>query len=1630
MISYHSNNVHLGLLICSFRKVLSVSKPGNTKGIKILLSAYAENKENSILALVCDNGYILFRHVSLKLSAPVIRQLCWFNTPEKEIKALSFDSSGMWLLTATQDATLYIIPISSIVESTVKTPASWKADNLTEIKLTGQRAATTSVQWWLTHEAEHIAIIGSELGEISFINLVNKKEVGGTYITSSISALDILYDESHDTTYLLITGSNQQQWRLLLEEKKSNFYWPFNTDTEITSFNSGKGLPVAEKVALTDDKNGDQRPHRLSKFESGTFLTPQCGDGRNLVSAYNSSSSLLQVLEGDLDRMHLFSYKVPPDCETIILSDKLIFATSKQLPSNQHILKVISRKFAEISSENSKKREAQTAEIQKFVFNDEISAVYKAAVQYPISKSNILCSQSTLFSNSNKPIDKILLHSHNEIEESKISFQNENVIKKLDAFPDEQQTLEGCILVQNDCVWECRLRMSAEALFLSLTASPSDLPLAEKLGVMLGLDLHKLYDIAADAQLSSGQFAQAVHLYQLSKCPQLKRVAHFMGYGFLSELIAYTQVLFSTKGVEIVSADKCHFANIALHCFAHQVKNKLQDRHVINLAFKKFLKENAYYDEEVAAKLLSEQSLNGLLHYFAKVRGQQGLMVETLLFTEGIKATIEKNVFDALCSSGYEEILHHTNDDYYMKCMTSYHLLQFLAAKPALLNLHLQHLITLLPKMNVSLLRRVAVLYNPSRHIAKLFFRNLAASKINKKYWSLSSLTTLPTEIHDVNHKAEEISTIEDVIKFFIFVLLMLVHKIGCSKFCYKLIEIIKNNELSKKHLSPSLTTISDSAKFICDSSPISCGQAHVAYLHDGTLYTWGKSGNGRLGTEDIVAEYQSPQPVLTFLRLQVNVLVVSCGALHSLALTDFGLFGWGSSRYGQLGLGELQQTVQPRIIESLLSENIVKIKCGQYHSIALNADGRVFSWGWGVHGQLGHGNAEDVIFPKVIESLKKRKIISVCAGQGHTVLLNRNGEVHTFGCGMFGQLGIGSVLKQSHPQIVNIPERIKLIATGHFHVLAVSRRNEVYSWGCNPQALRLQAQTSRRARHHGVNQNSNSPNQSSSAIMVNNSIQKSVPVNGTIQQSHLLPNLINISSLDDPITELSCGSHHSVLITASGKIFSWGRNSEGQIGNGTRKEQKIPSLISSLKDKKIIHVACGTDFSIAIDSAGKIYGWGQNDGGQIGQKPSLESNTKYNSGSTSGRVITIRTNRRMITITQPCRQSILRPVEITVPYDDVKNVNLLDSGSFENEYPIMKLLNHRFSSYNELLYNLDLSELDDPLKGPFVLHTALEAFYIYSDSSALLNHCLNFGNYQAAAKLCALEKMFDQAVRYQLEALVTFSNSNEIDLQMALRVISIYSNLLDHDNVNLNQKFLTYVINFWMKNNMSVSPLESFFQHYHRIYAYPLSLLIFSDNIPGLDPENHCKFLKLLSTRFCLTILHRVLREIVQGCHLVNVLEEMDILSDTLNVINPIQASEALTCDDSVPQDRLWLDIMHNLQTGVMAHSAILLTSSDVDLLAKSLLSEKLYVQSFNNSLSSVNKLNSNGNDAVIFSCGHHYTLPTFQANILPLFKESLQILFYSIPHTMKLLFSEYQEDLMTAACPKCVGAEINSDL
>lgn len=204
-----------------------------------------------------------------------------------------------------------------------------------------------------------------------------------------------------------------------------------------------------------------------------------------------------------------------------------------------------------------------------------------------------------------------------------------------------------------------------------------------------------------------------------------------------------------------------------------------------------------------------------------------------------------------------------------------------------------------------------------------------------------------------------------------------------------------------------------------------------------------------------------------------------------------------------------------------------------------------------------------------------------------------------------------------------------------------------------------------------------------------------------------------------------------------------------------------------------------------------------------------------------------------------------------------------------------------------------------------------------------------------------------------------------------------------------------------------------------------------YSDKLQALNPSIRQAFLSLLSAKFCLNIIYGVLKNMQGGSQYMNLLDEMVSLSDSSKLLNQIHASDALTAwDDSIPPERLWMDILRNIQTGVTSLSAILLPTNDVDTLAKSLLSDKIYSQSFNNMPSSINKFSSGENDTVVFSCGHHHTLSAFQTNVLPLFKESMNMLTYSLPHTTKLLLSEYHGNVISAACPKCVATEINNDL
>jgi hypothetical protein len=133
----------------------------------------------------------------------------------------------------------------------------------------------------------------------------------------------------------------------------------------------------------------------------------------------------------------------------------------------------------------------------------------------------------------------------------------------------------------------------------------------------------------------------------------------------------------------------------------------------------------------------------------------------------------------------------------------------------------------------------------------------------------------------------------------------------------------------------------------------ISCGVKHIILLKEsGNVY------------EYVYREYPKDSLEAEFIKKEFpdeeKVVLISCGDCHSLALTESGcVYSWGNNRYGQLGVGNIQETNEPIIIE-LNEVKIEKISCGPFHSLLLSCDGNIYAFGRNAYGQVGCGEEEE----------------------------------------------------------------------------------------------------------------------------------------------------------------------------------------------------------------------------------------------------------------------------------------------------------------------------------------------------------------------------------------------------------------------------------------------------------------------------------------------------------------------------------------------------------------------------------------------------------------------------------------------------------------------------------------------
>ena len=238
--------------------------------------------------------------------------------------------------------------------------------------------------------------------------------------------------------------------------------------------------------------------------------------------------------------------------------------------------------------------------------------------------------------------------------------------------------------------------------------------------------------------------------------------------------------------------------------------------------------------------------------------------------------------------------------------------------------------------------------------------------------------------------------------------------------------------------------------------SAIAAGGEHslVVTTH-GQVFSFGSGSFGQLGHGDL---QQQLTPHLVAALAGVRVLAVQAGALHSLALSDHGaVFSWGLGAQGQLGHDEAGEpepskrrrkaptgavsrlpsppserprklTATPTAIQNLPERGrVTAIAAGGFHSLAMTDRGAVYSFGHGMHGQLGHGDTSDQPTPRLIDGLPERgRVVAVAAGAHHSLAVSDRGAIYSFGYGGHGQLGHGDRADQLLPQPVAALEAVR----------------------------------------------------------------------------------------------------------------------------------------------------------------------------------------------------------------------------------------------------------------------------------------------------------------------------------------------------------------------------------------------------------------------------------------------------------------------------------------------------------------------------------------------------------------------------------------------------------------------------
>lgn len=349
----------------------------------------------------------------------------------------------------------------------------------------------------------------------------------------------------------------------------------------------------------------------------------------------------------------------------------------------------------------------------------------------------------------------------------------------------------------------------------------------------------------------------------------------------------------------------------------------------------------------------------------------------------------------------------------------------------------------------------------------------------------------------------------------------------------------------------------------------------------------------------------------------------IAAGYSHSLGISPSGaVAAHGENRSGEIGDGTTTPRLNPVYLTPPAGQTWTQVLAGDFRSTALTAAGEMYTWGSNGYGQFGDGTTTTRRTPTRIAPPTGTTWTGAAAGFGHTVALCADGSLYTWGDNYYGQLGMGSTVLTLSRQRILSPVGLfwTQAAAGYNFSLALCSDGSLYSWGSNRDGQLGDGTTTTRTTPVRV-----APPAGQTWTEVAGGFWSAAATcsDGSLytwgnNYGGQLGNGTTTGQLA-PVrvgppaglrwVQVSVGYQHMLAICSDGSLYSWGDNYYGQLGNSTNTGQRMPVRVAPPTGKQWVQVAAGTYHSVALASDGQVYTSGYNFSGELGNGTTRSQN-------------------------------------------------------------------------------------------------------------------------------------------------------------------------------------------------------------------------------------------------------------------------------------------------------------------------------------------------------------------------------------------------------------------------------------